>query len=41
MKSDEIVSDNKFFPAVYPVAVAAGHVKAKLIAVGEFLKRFD
>ena len=38
---DEIVSDDKFFAAIYPFTVATGHVKAKLVAVSECLKRFN
>ncbi len=38
---DEIVSDDKFFGAIYPVAVTTGHVKAKLINVDQLLKRIE
>ena len=37
---DEIVSDDKFFHTIYPVAVETGHVRAKLLGNGEFLSRF-
>ncbi|SRR6266403_1232994 len=37
---DEIVSDDKFFHKIYPVALKTGHVRAKLIGSAEFLKRF-
>jgi hypothetical protein len=37
---DEIVSDDKFFHELYPVAVKTGHVKAKLLGNAEFLNRF-
>lgn len=37
---DEIVSDDKFFQKIYPVAVTTGHVRAKLISNVEFLGRF-
>lgn len=37
---DEIVSDDRFFSTLYPVAGATGHVKAKLWKVGDFWKRF-
>jgi hypothetical protein len=38
---DEIVSDDNFFHSVYPVAQVTGHVRAKLLHVSDFLKRFD
>lgn len=37
---DEIVSDDKFFHRIYPVAVKTGHVRAKLIGNAELLNRF-
>jgi hypothetical protein len=37
---DEIVSDDKFFHRIYPVAVKTGHVRAKLLGNAEFLSRF-
>jgi hypothetical protein len=37
---DEIISDDKFFHKIYPVAQKTGHVRAKLIGSTEFLKRF-
>ena len=37
---DEVISEDHFFRTVYPVAKATGHVKAKLLDVAEFLKRF-
>jgi hypothetical protein len=37
---DEIVSKDKFFHKIYPVALKTGHVKAKLLSNDEFLKRF-
>ena len=38
--ADEIVSRDKFFHEIFPVAQGTGHVKAKLIDNAEFLKRF-
>jgi hypothetical protein len=37
---DEIVSDDKFFHKIYPVAHKTGHVRANLLTNDEFLKRF-
>jgi len=37
---DEIVSDDKFFRKIYPVAQSTGHVRAKLLGNSEFLSRF-
>lgn len=37
---DEIVSNDKFFHKIYPVALKTGHVRAKLIGNAELLKRF-
>jgi hypothetical protein len=37
---DEIVSDDKFFHKLYPVAEKTGHVRAKPIGNAEFLARF-
>jgi hypothetical protein len=37
---DEIVSDDKFFHKIYPVAQKTGHVRAKLLSNDEFFKRF-
>jgi hypothetical protein len=37
---DEIVSDDKFFHKLYPVAQKTGHVKARLIGNADFLTRF-
>lgn len=37
---DEIVSDDKFFHRIFPVAQKTGHVRAKLLGNGEFLSRF-
>jgi hypothetical protein len=37
---DEIISDDKFFRNLYPVAVKTGHVRAKLLGNKEFLNRF-
>jgi len=37
---DEIVSDDKFFHRIYPVARKTGHVRAKLLSNDEFLRRF-
>lgn len=37
---DEIVSGDKFFQKVFPVAQRTGHVKAKLVGNAEFLGRF-
>jgi hypothetical protein len=37
---DEIVSDDKFFREIYPVAQKTGHVRAKLLTNDDFIKRF-
>jgi hypothetical protein len=37
---DEIVSDDAFFHKSYPVAEKTGYVRAKVISVDDFLKRF-
>ena len=37
---DEIVSDDKFFHKIYPVAVKTGHVRTKLLGNTEFRKQF-
>jgi hypothetical protein len=37
---DEIVSDDKFFHQIYPVAQKTGHVRAKLLSNSEFFMRF-
>lgn len=37
---DEIVSEDKFFHKMYPVAHKTGHVRAKLLGNAEFFKRF-
>lgn len=37
---DEIVSSDKFFHAIYPVAQKTGHVKARLVDNADFLSRF-
>ncbi len=37
---DEIVSDDKFFHQIYPVAQKTGHVRAKLLSNAEFFMRF-
>lgn len=37
---DEIVSDDKFFHRLYPVAEKTGYVKAKLLGNDEFVKHF-
>jgi hypothetical protein len=37
---DEIVSDDRFFHKIYPVAQKTGHVAAKLLSNDEFIKRF-
>jgi hypothetical protein len=37
---DEIVSDDKFFHRIYPIAQMTGHVRAKLLMFDEYLKRF-
>jgi hypothetical protein len=37
---DEIVSEDKFFHKIYPVAQKTGHVRAKLLSNDEFFKRF-
>ncbi len=37
---DQIVSEDKFFHAMYPVAKKTGHVRATLMGNAEFLKRF-
>jgi hypothetical protein len=37
---DEIVSEDKFFHAMYPVAKRTSHVRATLMRNAEFLKRF-
>jgi hypothetical protein len=36
----EIVSEDKFFHKLNPVAQKTGHVRAKLLSNGEFVKRF-
>jgi hypothetical protein len=38
---DEIVSNDKFFKRIHPVAVKTGHVRAALLCNEEFLKRFE
>jgi hypothetical protein len=38
---DEIVSDDKFFHAIFPVSVETGHVRAALVKNDDFLKRFE
>lgn len=37
---DEIISDDKFFHRLYPVAQKTGHVRAKLLGNKELLNRF-
>ena len=37
---DEIVSEDKFFHSMYPIAKKTGHVRAVLMGNAEFLKRF-
>jgi len=37
---DEIVSDDDFFHKIYPVAEKTGYVRAKILSLAEFLKRF-
>jgi hypothetical protein len=37
---DELVSDDKFFQKIFPVAQKTGHVKARLLSNAEFLGRF-
>jgi hypothetical protein len=37
---EEIVSDDKFFHKIYPIAQKTGHVRAKLLENDEFFKRF-
>jgi hypothetical protein len=37
---DEIVSNDKFFSQIYPVAQASGHVRAKLVRNDEFMAQF-
>jgi hypothetical protein len=37
---EEIISNDKFFPEIYPVAVKTGHVRAALIGNDQFLNRF-
>lgn len=37
---DEVVSDDKYFATMYPIAQKTGHVRAKLVGDEEFMKRF-
>ena len=37
---DEIVSDDAFFHRIYPVAEKTGYVRARVLSLAEFLKRF-
>ena len=37
---DEIVSDDDFFHKIYPVAEKTGFVRARVLSLAEFLKRF-
>lgn len=38
---DEIITDDRFFHRLYPVASQTGHVRAKLVKNADFLKRFQ